>query len=219
MDNDCIQLINFDTPILDDGTISIEIRKAIQVVDLYTEEKNQDWLWFRWIIWEEICRLMPIKTTQPTWPFGNLVYYKKRFSFGILDVWVAHYWHRLNGGILFLKSSYLEPFEYKRQPKKKNVDDLKKGTSITKIKRIQKIREKKKKIRDRDKKKFVPNPEIKSLGEKFRKENRVHSEKFTEAKHNYLLIEEKKYNVKKTTNLSARRKTKRNKIKIEDILG
>jgi hypothetical protein len=113
----------------------------------------------------------------------------------------------------------LEPFEYKRQPKKKNVDDLKKGTSITKIKRIQKIREKKKKIRDRDKKKFVPNPEIKSLGEKFRKENRVHSEKFTEAKHNYLLIEEKKYNVKKTTNLSARRKTKRNKIKIEDILG
>lgn len=109
---DCTSLLTFESKYSDEE-IQTDIKKAVQVCNLFVEEKNQNWLHFRWIIWEEICRLMPIKTRQPIWPFGKLVYYNKRFVFGEIDIWAAHYWNKLNGGILWIENSYLKEFEYK----------------------------------------------------------------------------------------------------------
>jgi len=125
----CTSLLTLEPKYCDDE-IQIEIKKAIQVCNLFVEEKNQNWLHFRWVIWEEICRLMPIKTKQPIWPFGKLVYYNKRFIFGDLDIWLAHYWNKLNGGILWIENSYLK--EYKYKPKK-----------IPKMSKIKKTKQKK----------------------------------------------------------------------------
>lgn len=110
----CTYLTKFETEIKDED-IQDNIKKAIIICDLYVEEKNQNWLHFRWTIWEEICRLMPIKTQQPYWIFGKLVYYNKRFIFGELDVWLAHFWKKLNGGELWIENSYLEKYSYKEK--------------------------------------------------------------------------------------------------------
>lgn len=193
LDN-CTQLIKFDNPFQDD-MIATEIRKSIQIVNHYTEEKNQNWLWFRWKIWEEICRQMPIKTKQPLWPFGKLVYYNKRFVLGTLDVWVAHYWYALNNGILYLENSYLEPFEYKNNKKKKiQIVEKNKVDNVDKIVSKEHINNLKQKAND------------------FRNENFVHQKEFTEAKYNYLLEEENKYNVRQKSN-GHQVKSKKYKIK------
>jgi len=110
----CTNLATLETDIKDEN-IQNDIKKAIQLCNLYVEEKDQNWLHFRWTVWEEICRLMPIKTKQPCWPFGKLIYYNRRFIFGDLDVWVAHYWKSLNGGNLWIESSYLEKYSYKEK--------------------------------------------------------------------------------------------------------
>jgi hypothetical protein len=197
LDN-CTSLIKFDNPFKNDE-IAAEIKKAIQIVNYYTEEKNQNWLWFRWKIWEEICRQMPVKTKQPLWPFGKLVYYDKRFVFGILDIWIAHYWNTLNGGTLYLENSYLEPYEYKKRGNKNN-----------KTKSIENIELK----QDFNQQEHIN--QLKQKAENYKMENFIHSKDFTEAKYNYLLDEESKFNVKKEFNESAQPKKKHN---IKNILG
>ena len=197
LDN-CTSLIKFDNPFKDDEIVP-EIKKAVQIVNYYTEEKNQNWLWFRWKIWEEICRQMPVKTKQPLWPFGKLVYYDKRFVFGILDIWIAHYWNTLNGGTLYLENSYLEPYEYKKRgnknPKIKSVENIELKQDFNQQEHINQLKEK---------------------AENYKMENFIHSKDFTEAKYNYLLDEESKFNVKKEFNESAQPKKKYN---IKNILG
>jgi hypothetical protein len=200
LDN-CTQLIKFDKPFKDD-VIAVEIRKAIQVVNYYTEEKDQNWLWFRWKVWEEICRQMPIKTKHPLWPLGKLVYYNKRFTFGILDIWVAHYWNSLNGGNLYLENSYLEPFEYKKRGRivgeinKKETQNLEDKDAKSKQEHLSVLKEK---------------------AENYKNEKFIHSKEFTEAKYNYLLEEESKFDVKqKTEQLQG---TKPRKYNIKNILG
>jgi hypothetical protein len=198
LDN-CTQLIKFDNPFQDD-VIAPEIRKAVQIVDYYTEEKDQNWLWFRWKVWEEICRQMPIKTKQPAWPFGKLVYYNKRFVFGILDIWVAYYWNTLNGGILYLENSYLEPFQYKNKQKKEKLT--------------------KEKIESVSEKKDINQEHInilKNKAENYRIENFIHSKEFTEAKYNYLLEEERNFDVKQETDPRKPKLYKKHNIK--NILG
>jgi hypothetical protein len=196
LDN-CTQLIKFDKSFEDD-VIAVEIRKSIQVVDYYTEEKNQNWLWFRWKIWEEICRQMPIKTRQPLWPFGKLVYYNKRFVFGMLDIWVAHYWYILNNGILYLENSYLEPYEYKIKNKitSSNMEVIDHQETIQKEKIINK--------------EHVNT--LKQKAESYKTNNFIHSKEFTEAKYNYLLEEESKFNVK-NKNETIQRASKKHNIK------
>jgi len=199
LDN-CTSLIKFDNPFKNDE-IAAEIKKAVQIVNYYTEEKNQNWLWFRWKIWEEICRQMPIKIKQPLWPFGKLVYYDKRFIFGILDVWVAHYWNSLNEGILYIENSYLEPFEYKKRGNKnksnktKSVENIELKQDFNQQEHINQLKEK---------------------AENYKTENFIHSKDFTEAKYNYLLDEESKFNVKKEFNDSKQPKKKYN---IRNILS
>jgi hypothetical protein len=127
----CTFLTSFETKIKDEN-IQDDIKKAILICDLYVEEKNQNWLHFRWTIWEEICRLMPIKTRQPYWPFGKLVYYNKRFCFGDLDIWVAHFWKKLNGGELWLENSYLEEYTYKKKNAPSNTNKQNKNLNKNK---------------------------------------------------------------------------------------
>ncbi|NBP16132.1 hypothetical protein EBU95_17400 [bacterium] len=188
LDN-CTSLIKFDNPFKNDE-IAPEIKKAVQIVNYYTEEKNQNWLWFRWKIWEEICRQMPVKTKQPLWPFGKLVYYDKRFVFGLLDIWIAHYWNTLNEGILYLENSYLEPFEYKKRGNRNKI----------KNKKTCELNEQKK---DFDQKEHLNI--LKTLAENYKEENFIHSKDFTEAKRNYLLEEESKFDVKRETKNSPKK--------------
>lgn len=178
MDNR-VSLKDYDTSIVDDD-IKSEIKKAIQVVDLYTEDKDQNWLFLRWKVWEEICRFCPIKTSQPYWPFGKLVYYNSRFIFGELDVWVAKYWFSLNEGILWIDKSYLETFKYKTYKEyKKNINENK-----SQIKNENKS----------DKKDSVE------------KVNFIHSKEFTEAKYSYLSMEVKKYAKERTYTKNTKRR-------------
>ncbi len=195
LDN-CTSLIKFDNQLKDDE-IASEIKKAIQIVNYYTEEKNQNWLWFRWKVWEEICRQMPVKTKQPFWPFGKLVYYDKRFVFGILDIWTAHYWNVLNEGILYLENSYLEPFEYKKRGNKNK----------TKNKEFIESTEQKK---DFNQKEHLET--LKILAENYKAQTFIHSKEFTEVKRNYLLDEESKFNVKREV------KNNQKKYNIKNIL-
>lgn len=178
MDNR-VSLKDYETNIKDDD-IKVEIKKAIQVVDLYTETKDQNWLFLRWKIWEEICRFCPIKTSQPYWPFGKLVYYNSKFVFGELDTWVAKYWFSLNGGTLWIDKSYLEKFQYK------TYKEYKKSTS--------------------EKKKEVENETTEEKKELVEKVNFIHFKEFTEAKYSYLSMEVKKYAKERTYTKNTKRR-------------
>jgi len=181
MDNQ-ISLKNFETKI-ETNNIKDEILKAIQLVDLYTEEKNQNWVHFRWKIWEEICRFCPIKTKQPYWPFGKLVYYNSRFIFGELDIWLAHYWFSLNNGNLWIEEKYLKPFKYKTYNEYENKKSKKETSEVNLISDEKDEKETKEKL-------FI------------------HSKEFTEAKYSYLSLEIKKYAKEKNGNKKRKQKRK-----------
>lgn len=166
-----------------DEEIRDEIKKAIQLVDLFTNEKDQNWLHFRWKIWEEICRFCPIKKSQPYWPFGKLVFYNSRMILGELDTWVAQYWHLLNGGDLWLEEEYLKPFEYKKYHEYE-------------IKPKPEAKEEIKEEKIENKTQLLTEDKI-----------FIHSKEFTEAKYSYLSIEEKKYAKEK----NRKKKNKRRK--------
>jgi hypothetical protein len=198
---DCAELIKFDTNLKDED-INPLLRKAIQIANLYVEEKNQNWLWFRWVIWEEVCRQMPVKTTQPLWPFGKLEYYNRYFKFGILDVWVAKYWHSLNNGILFLENRYLE-----KPTVKQNLQKLEENNEAPKQEQSAKTQS-------------TQQPPSSDFLADAREKRKLFTQlkEFTAAKYDYLSEEERKFNVqtKQKRDQKSKRISRAEKKKIFD---